>query len=1259
MLRLLSTLMFLVVGVGVALAQTGEISGRIIDDNGEGVPFANVALKKNDVLLTGTATDFDGYYTIKPIDPGSYDLEISALGYGTKQINGVKVNADKITTINETISESSTALDVVEIIEYKIPLIDKENNSTKTTISQEEIRSLPTRNIQSIASTTAGVYQEDEGDGVSIKGARTNGTEYYIDGIRVRGSTNLPANAIEQLTVITGGIPAKYGDATGGIINITTRGPSKKFNGGIEALTSQYLDGFGYNLVNFNLTGPIWTQHKGTDSADSRIGFFVAGEFLHQKDPDPSAIGVYVTKDDVLADLQQNPLIPSPSSNGFISNTETVTLDDLKKVKVKPNSARSNYSLASKFDFKATDNINITLGGQLNYSQYHTYVDRYALFNSENNPLNKDLTWRVYARFTQRFGKYTGLEGEEQKSAFQNAYYSIQFDYSKQYNTYEDESHGFDPFSYGYLGRYDIYSRPQYDAGPNIKDERTGKQGYLLVGYVDTLVTFTPSDVNPTTSNYMSNYYDLAGDNQSLYASLDDILLNNGLRNGDRTKQVHGIWYNVGRQYDGYGISADNDQFRLSFNGSVDILRPGASSHNKHALEFGFEFEQRIDRQYQITPTTLWELARLRTNLQLTQLDLSAPILLIDGVQYEWDETCQCNPGAPTFGTQDTILYNRLYQPEEQSFFDKQLRAKLTLPVDGLDRINIDALDPSIFSLDMFSADELLVNGNNSKVYYHGYDAWGNKLNSQTSFNDFFTQRDAYGNFTRNIGAFRPIYTAAYIQDKFNFKDLLFNVGVRIDRFDANQKVLKDKYSLYRILTVAEARELGQATNVSSIPSNMGDNYAVYVDAKETNDPTILGYRNGNTWYNAEGEEITDPKVLATSSTTGGIIPYLDNTQINDIKDTLFNPDNSFEDYTPQITVMPRIAFSFNVTDEASFFAHYDILAQRPAGRLIATPADWYFFENNIGTAINNPNLKPEKTIDYQVGFRQLVTSNSAITFSAFYRELRDMIQVVNVAYAFPNDYLSFDNIDFGTVKGFSIDFDMRRTKNNPLQLKVAYTIQFADGTGSSDVSQGNLVSSGQPNLRTIAPLDYDSRHLINIVADYRYSEGKNYTGPTIKGKQILSNFGVNLIVRARSGNPYTQQSNATPEGLLSVPTRPILKGKLNGSRLPWNFKVDLRIDKGFNLNTKAKDGGTPGRPLYLNVYLQIQNLFNTKNIINVYHYTGNPDDDGYLTSAEGQQKIANQINPQSYADLYRAWINNPDNYSLPRLIRLGLRFDF
>ena len=67
----------------------------------------------------------------------------------------------------------------------------------------------------------------------------------------------------------------------------------------------------------------------------------------------------------------------------------------------------------------------------------------------------------------------------------------------------------------------------------------------------------------------------------------------------------------------------------------------------------------------------------------------------------------------------------------------------------------------------------------------------------------------------------------------------------------------------------------------------------------------------------------------------------------------------------------------------------------------------------------------------------------------------------------------------------------------------------------------------------------------------------------------------------------------------------------------------------------------------------------NTQNILNVYRYTGSPDDDGWLSSAKGVTTIDAQLDPGSYVDLYNVKVDNPSYYSLPRRIRLGVSFNF
>ena len=106
---------------------------------------------------------------------------------------------------------------------------------------------------------------------------------------------------------------------------------------------------------------------------------------------------------------------------------------------------------------------------------------------------------------------------------------------------------------------------------------------------------------------------------------------------------------------------------------------------------------------------------------------------------------------------------------------------------------------------------------------------------------------------------------------------------------------------------------------------------------------------------------------------------------------------------------------------------------------------------------------------------------------------------------------------------------------------------------------------------------------------------------------------------------------------------------------MPWSFRVGSRFSKRFAIKWNTKEGQKQA----VNVYLQVQNLLNNQNVISVYRATGNPDDDGYLTNAAAQAEINSKNDPQSFEDLYEMAVNNPNNYSMPRINRLGITLDF
>src|SRR5690606_18352044 len=365
-------------------------------ESGEPIIYGTVALFKNGVLITGTETDDNGNYAISNVDPGTYDVNASYVGYQAKTIEGVILLAGKNTRVDIEIS-SGTVLDQVVIVEYKVPLVEQDNTTTGGIVTGEQIRNLPMKNINSLAATASGVSSFD-GESVAIRGSRTHANDYYVDGIRV--SADMVAQTeIERLQVISGGVEARYGDVTGGIISITTKGPSERFELGAEAETSQYLDAFGYNEFNINTSGPIW---KNKRTGRSILGFRLAGRYLNQLDDSPGILPNVEIKPSVLQEIEADPLRQIQGT--LFSRAEFLHDQDVNFVSTNSNNNRHSYNLTGKLDARLTANIDMTFSGNYNNLYNRFSAGRsFAVLNSGNNPVATGTDYRYNVRYRHRF----------------------------------------------------------------------------------------------------------------------------------------------------------------------------------------------------------------------------------------------------------------------------------------------------------------------------------------------------------------------------------------------------------------------------------------------------------------------------------------------------------------------------------------------------------------------------------------------------------------------------------------------------------------------------------------------------------------------------------------------------------------------------------------------------------------------------------------------------------------------------------------
>jgi hypothetical protein len=1219
----------MLLSAGAILAQSTVLTGKVTDDKGEALIGASVKVLKSTDFVRGAITDYNGDYRIQ-VDPGTFDVEVAYTGFATSRQTGVVILGSKINTVDVQMS-TNTTLQTVVIQSYKAPLIEQDKTGGGQTLTSETIKNLPTRSVNAIVATTAGATSIDGGD-VNIKGSRSNATNYYIDGIRVSGSQP-PVQDIEQLSVLTSGLGAEYGDVTGGVIAITTKGPASSYHGEVNVENSNGLDPYGYLLATANVSGPIVKKKLANGNTRTVVGFRLSGTYNKQKDDQPSAVPLFRAKDSVLKNLDAHPLTKLGSS--VVSGAERLTQDSVDALKYHPNNGVQSVDLTGKLDFRLSDKVDLSFTGtfrdvQNQFTPGGWGSSYWLLLNSQNNPTDYARRFRTIARFRHRLGgndDEATTAASANKIAISNASYTLQFGFERGTDKQYDPRHGDRLFDYGYIGRFNYQNIPVFG-------DTTDTQGIrhrFQQGYQDFFTNYQPGYINSAGKLVIPNGGKDANGGDNAKGGLaaynefatpgvfQSYIASNGRFNSTYTSIWGGMHENINQVYN-QNSKAQDDVLTISASSSFDLRLGRTGVHN---IQFGLLNEQRTNRSYVIAPYGLWNLADLQINGHFNGLNYDKQVGKV------WDP--QVQDSLPIFAYKTINL--------DESTFYRKARSGQSTPI-GIDQyVNIQSFTPDQLKLSMFAARELTDQG---LVNYYGYDYLGNRTPDGVTFNDFFTTRDQEGVRTFPVAALKPLYQAAYIKDKFTFNKMIFSLGLRVERYDLNTKVLRDPYSLYQIMNAKDY--YATVPGPPARPGTIRDNFKVYVNSLSS--PTPKAFRDGDTWYFGDGRQANDGNVIFG----GGVVTPLlaDTISGDDILDKRYNPNTSFEDYKPQINWLPRLAFSFPISKDANFFAHYDVLVQRPPDNWQVTPLNYLYFYTAGRTPQNNASLKPERVVDYEVGFQQKLNQNSALKFSAYYREMRDMIQARTILYVpVIGSYETYGNLDFGTVKGFTVAYDLRRIQN--FEMRLAYTLQFADGTGSDANSQRGLTTRG--NIRSLFPLNFDERHNIQAILDYRFDRGETYNGPRIGGHDILADFGINMQISGVSGRPYTAKSVPARFGGSGT------VGTINGNRLPWRMNVDLRIDKSFNLSAKGKN------PLSLNVYLRVSNLLNRQNVIGVYPVTGSPKNDGFLASQEGQQVQKNiQSSGQSLA-AYQAsysWVSqNPGYYTLPRRIYIGAVFGF
>jgi outer membrane receptor protein involved in Fe transport len=245
--------------------EKGRIAGRVVDaKTGEGLPGVNIMVKGT---YYGATSDVRGDFRIERVNPGSYTVDVSLLGYKLMTYTNFRVTAGQTSMINAKLEETVLTLDQDIVVVGEKPLFNIGETQSRRNVEQADIQAAAVQNVQGIVAMQPGVVFSD--NEIHIRGSRSYENAYMIDGISVQDplagtgfGLQLSPQSIQEAEVITGGYNAEYGQATSGIVNITTREGSDRFSGAFSYRTDHYglnrdsKSNWNTDIVDLTLGGP-------------------------------------------------------------------------------------------------------------------------------------------------------------------------------------------------------------------------------------------------------------------------------------------------------------------------------------------------------------------------------------------------------------------------------------------------------------------------------------------------------------------------------------------------------------------------------------------------------------------------------------------------------------------------------------------------------------------------------------------------------------------------------------------------------------------------------------------------------------------------------------------------------------------------------------------------------------------------------------------------------------------------------------------
>jgi outer membrane cobalamin receptor len=329
----------------------------------------------------------------------------------------------------------------------------------------------------------------------------------------------------------------------------------------------------------------------------------------------------------------------------------------------------------------------------------------------------------------------------------------------------------------------------------------------------------------------------------------------------------------------------------------------------------------------------------------------------------------------------------------------------------------------------------------------------------------------------------------------------------------------------------------------------------------------------------------------------------------------------------------PRIGVSYPISATAKMRFSYGHFYQFP---------DLYRYYMNMERNMDggwkyagNPNLGPEKTILYEVGYEQQFARMFYTSLTGFYKDIDGLIDMEEYGTSVSSryKYYMYVNSGYGNVRGFEIMLQNQRYMG--FQFNSAYTFSIARGRGGN-TRQGFLIIFNNQAPRTEDyPLEWDQTHTLQLTLDYRTPSEWGY---------LTGGWGANAQYTYNSGIPYSSSSRG-----ISPP--------INDKRYPSNYGVDLLVSKDIAL----------ARGSNLQIFMEVLNLTDRRSVIQIQDperlehskreiaLGTDIDGDGYVSNVTVADYLAG-VKPEP---MYGGRFNDPTTWSAGRRVRFGTQFSF